>query len=56
VGRHPIDAGLLYSVQQHDVTTLAVTTLALGSIACLACVVPTVRAALVDPSTALRAE
>jgi len=49
-------AGLLYGVQPHDTATFAVTTLALGSIACLACVVPALRAALVDPVTALRAE
>ena len=49
-------AGLLYGVQPHDPATLAVTTLALGSIACLACVVPALKAALVDPATALRAE
>ena len=49
-------AGLLYGVQPHDTATFAVTTLALGSIACLACVVPALKAALVDPATALRAE
>ena len=49
-------AGLLYGVPPHDAATFAVTTLALGSIACLACVVPALKAALVDPVTALRAE
>lgn len=49
-------AGLLYGVQPHDTATFTVTTLALGSIACLACVVPAVKAALVDPVMALRAE
>jgi putative ABC transport system permease protein len=49
-------AGLLYGVRPHDTATFAVTTLALGSIACLACVVPALKAALVDPVTALRAE
>jgi ABC-type antimicrobial peptide transport system permease subunit len=49
-------AGLLYGVQPHDAATFAVMTLALGSIACLACVVPALKAALVDPATALRAE
>ncbi len=49
-------AGLLYGVEPHDTATFAVTTLALGSIACLACVVPALKAALVDPATALRAE
>jgi hypothetical protein len=49
-------AGLLYGVQPHDPATFAVTTLVLGSIACLACVVPALKAALIDPATALRAE
>jgi ABC-type lipoprotein release transport system permease subunit len=49
-------AGLLYGVEPHDTATFAVATLALGSIACLACVVPALKAALVDPATALRAE
>jgi putative ABC transport system permease protein len=49
-------AGLLYGVRPHDTVTFGVTTLALGSIACLACVVPALRAALVDPATALRAD
>jgi putative ABC transport system permease protein len=49
-------AGLLYGVQPHDTATFAVTTLALGSIAGVACVVPALKAALVDPVTALRAE
>lgn len=49
-------AGLLYGVQPHDMATFAVTTVALGSIACLACVVPALKAALVDPATALRAQ
>jgi putative ABC transport system permease protein len=49
-------AGLLYGVQPHDPATFAVTTMALGSIACLACVFPALRAAMVDPAAALRAE
>jgi len=49
-------AGLLYGVQPHDTATFAVTTLALVSIAGMACVVPALKAALVDPATALRAE
>jgi putative ABC transport system permease protein len=49
-------AGLLYGVQPHDTATFAVTTVALGSIACLACVLPALKAALVEPATALRAE
>ncbi len=49
-------AGLLYGVEPHDVATFAVATLALGSIASLACVVPALNAARVDPATALRAE
>jgi len=47
---------LLYGVPPHDAAKFAVTTLALGSIAGLACVVPALKAALVDPVTALRAE
>ena len=49
-------AGLLYGVEPHDTETFAVITLALGSIACLASVVPALKAALVDPARALRAE
>jgi putative ABC transport system permease protein len=49
-------AGLLYGIQPHDTATFAVTTVALGSIACLACVVPALKAARVDPVTALRIE
>jgi ABC-type lipoprotein release transport system permease subunit len=49
-------AGLLYGVQPHDTATFAVTTLTLGSIAGVACVVPALKAALVDPVRALRAE
>ncbi len=48
--------GLLYGVAPHDTATFAVTTLALASIACVACVVPALKAALVDPVTALRGE
>ncbi len=49
-------AGMLYDVAPHDTATFAVTTLALGSIACVACVLPALKAALIDPVTALRAE
>ena len=49
-------AGLLYNVPPHDAATFSATTLALAAIACLACVIPALRAALVDPVTALRAE
>ena len=49
-------AGLLYGVEPHDTATFVVTTLALGSIAVLACLLPALKAALVDPVTALRAE
>lgn len=48
--------GLLYGVQPHDAATFAVTTLTFGSIACLACVVPALKAARVDPASALRAQ
>jgi len=47
---------LLYGVQPHDPATFVLTALALGSIACVACLVPAFKAALVDPATALRAE
>ena len=46
-------AGLLYGVQPHDTATFVVTALALGAIACVACVVPALKAALVDPATGL---
>ena len=49
-------ASLLYGVQAHDIATFALTTLALVVIACLACVVPAVKAALVNPVIALRTE
>ncbi len=49
-------AGLLYGVQPHDTATFVMMTLGLASIACLACVVPALKAALVDPVTSLRAE
>ncbi|MBY0497260.1 MAG: ABC transporter permease [Cyanobacteria bacterium] len=48
--------GLLYGVPPHDVATFAITTLAIIGIACMACVVPSLKAALVDPAAALRAE
>jgi putative ABC transport system permease protein len=49
-------AGLLYGVQPHDIATFTVTSVALAAIVCLACVVPALKAAVVDPATALRAE
>jgi putative ABC transport system permease protein len=49
-------AGLLYGVQPDDTATFAVTTLVLGLIACVACIVPALKAAVIDPAIALRAE
>jgi ABC-type lipoprotein release transport system permease subunit len=43
-------------VKPHDTAAFALTTLVLGSIGCLASVVPALKAALVDPATALRGE
>lgn len=49
-------ASLLYGVPPHDAATFALTTLALGMIAFVACATPALKAAMVDPVTALRAE
>jgi putative ABC transport system permease protein len=47
---------LLYGVQPHDTSTFAVTTVLLAVIAFVACAAPALKAALVDPVIALRAE
>ena len=47
---------LLYGVQPHDAMTFVVTTIALAAVAFIACATPALRAALVDPVVALRAE
>lgn len=47
-------AGLLYGVQPHDAVTFAVMTLVLATVAGLACLLPALKAASVDPVTALR--
>jgi putative ABC transport system permease protein len=52
----PLLAGLLYDVAPTDAPTLAVATLTLATLAFLASTVPALRAAFVDPATALRAE
>jgi len=49
-------AGLLYGVPAHDVPTFAIATLMLALVAFIACAVPAMRAALVEPVVALRAE
>ena len=49
-------AGLLYGVEAHDAPTFAVTTAMLAAVAFVACTAPALKAALVDPVNALRAE
>ena len=47
---------LLYGVRPHDAATFAIATLMLAIVAFLACALPALKAALVDPVVALRAE
>jgi putative ABC transport system permease protein len=47
---------LIYGVQPHDAVTFVVTTIVLSSVAFIACAAPALKAALVDPVVALRAE
>lgn len=49
-------AGLLYGVEVHDPPTFVMTTALLATIAFVACAAPALKAALVDPVIALRAE
>jgi putative ABC transport system permease protein len=49
-------AALLYGVDAHDAPTFAAATVLLAIIAFLACALPALKAALVDPVIALRAE
>jgi putative ABC transport system permease protein len=49
-------AGLLYGVEAHDVPTFVIATSALAVVALIACTAPALKAALVDPVVALRAE
>lgn len=49
-------AGLLYGVPPHDPATFAAATIGLALIAFAACALPALKAALVDPVTALRAD
>ena len=48
--------GLLFPVSPTDVATLALVATPLGAVALVACWLPARRAALVDPSFALREE
>jgi len=49
-------AGLLYAVPAHDAPTFAIAALMLALVAFIACALPAMKAALVDPVIALRAE
>jgi predicted permease len=49
-------ATLLYGVEAHDAPTFVVATVLIGGIAFIACAAPALRAALVNPVQALRAE
>lgn len=47
---------LLYGISPHDLSTLALSALVVLASVCLAAMLPALRAASIDPSTALRAE
>jgi ABC-type antimicrobial peptide transport system permease subunit len=49
-------AGLLYGVDAHDAETFVIVTSVLVAVALIACAAPALKAAMVDPVTALRAE
>jgi ABC-type antimicrobial peptide transport system permease subunit len=49
-------AGMLYGVPAHDAPTFAIATVMLAVVAFIACALPALKAALVDPVIALRAE
>lgn len=49
-------SGLLHGIEPHDPPTFAFVPLLLGAVALLACWLPSRRATLIDPITALRAE
>ncbi len=49
-------AGLLYGVEATDVQTFVLVTITLTAVAFVACSAPALKAAVVDPVIALRAE
>ena len=48
--------GMLHGIEPHDPPTFALVPLLLAAVALLACYLPSRRATLIDPITALRAE
>jgi putative ABC transport system permease protein len=48
--------GMLYGVQPHDLPTFVLVTVSLAAVALVACALPALRAALVQPAIALRAD
>jgi putative ABC transport system permease protein len=56
IGASRFIEGLLYGVQPHDAPTFVMVTLSLAAVALVACAVPALRAAWVQPAIALRAD